>query len=302
MDLPTHVAFGFAMGLVFFDKPEIALLIALGSLFPDLDREYWFVPKKTYADEQVHRAALHNVFIMALAYLVNPFFSLGIFFHVMQDSFTTVKDRGVEWFYPLTRLVKRGLYDGNGKRQPLDPKEKIYFHQQDSRGLVDMADPDLREYGCNPVPWRRVYGFAQNSNILDRAFLYTSIVIILIWHLAPGNNQHLLSWSAVPDNFYFVTLVGYVSLMILYLTGELDRHNKIPSRLFMGFDVVKYPIFAIGLIIFVIWLILFWDKIEQNLVNIFYNPLAFSMEAVLIPLVIIIMIRQKTKKGTPAVV
>jgi membrane-bound metal-dependent hydrolase YbcI (DUF457 family) len=46
MDLPTHFAFAFAIGLLFFDKPEIALLIALGAVFPDLDREYWFMPKK----------------------------------------------------------------------------------------------------------------------------------------------------------------------------------------------------------------------------------------------------------------
>jgi membrane-bound metal-dependent hydrolase YbcI (DUF457 family) len=45
MDLPTHFAIAFAVGLLFFDKPEIALLIALGAVFPDLDREYWFMPK-----------------------------------------------------------------------------------------------------------------------------------------------------------------------------------------------------------------------------------------------------------------
>ena len=128
------------------------------------------MPKKRYADEQIHRAGLHNVFIMGLAYIISPFFSLGIFLHMLQDSFTTVKDRDVEWFYPITRLVKRGLYDASGNKEPLDPKEKIYFYQEDSRGLVDKADSDLREYGCDPVPWRRVYGFAQNSQILDHAF------------------------------------------------------------------------------------------------------------------------------------
>ena len=61
MDLPTHFAFVFAIGLLFFDKPEIALLIARGSSFSDLDREYWFMLKKRYADEQIHRAGLHNV-------------------------------------------------------------------------------------------------------------------------------------------------------------------------------------------------------------------------------------------------
>ncbi len=47
MDLPTHFAFAFAIGLVFFNDPQIALLIALGAVFPNLDREYWFIPKKS---------------------------------------------------------------------------------------------------------------------------------------------------------------------------------------------------------------------------------------------------------------
>ncbi|MGA9842320.1 MAG: hypothetical protein WBP64_07655 [Nitrososphaeraceae archaeon] len=46
MDLPTHFAFAFTVGLLFFDKPEIELLIALGAVFPDLDREYWFCPRR----------------------------------------------------------------------------------------------------------------------------------------------------------------------------------------------------------------------------------------------------------------
>jgi len=44
LDLPSHLAFGWAVGFVFFgSNPEIALLIGLGTLVPDLDREYWYV-------------------------------------------------------------------------------------------------------------------------------------------------------------------------------------------------------------------------------------------------------------------
>src|SRR5438132_13792973 len=113
--------FGLAVGFVFFGRPDIAFLISLGALIPDLDREYWFIPKKVYADEQIHRAGLHNVFMMAVIYVASPYLSLGVFLHVLQDSFTTVKDRGVEWFFPLTRFIKRGLYDGEGNPQPKDP-------------------------------------------------------------------------------------------------------------------------------------------------------------------------------------
>lgn len=302
MDLPTHFAFAFAIALVFFDKPEIALLVALGAIFPDLDREYWFIPNKKYAEEQIHRAGLHNVFIMGLAYLISPFFSLGIFLHIFQDSFTTVKDRGVEWFFPLTRLVKRGLFDGSGIKQPLDPKEKVYLYQEDSRGLVDKADPDLREYGCDPVPWRRVYGFAQNSQILDRGFLYGSIVVILIWNLAPGSNFHLLTWSSIPANYYLLISIAYASVITLFVAGELDRHDKSRSPKVQRFNFIKYPIFGFGVILFGFWLMLFWPEIKINLLIIVSNPIAFSMEAILVPVTLVLMIIQKTRGKSPAVV
>jgi len=303
MDLPTHFAFAFAIGLLFFDKPEIALLIALGAVFPDLDREYWFMPKKRYADEQIHRAGLHNVFIMGLAYIISPFFSLGIFLHMLQDSFTTVKDRGVEWFYPITRLVKRGLFDASGNKEPVDPNEKIYFYQEDSRGLVDKADPDLREYGCDPVPWRRVYGFAQNSKILDRAFLYTSIVIILVWNFAPGNYVHLLSWTFASTGYYVMILIAYISVAALFIAGELDRHSEIHPHKNIKFDFIKYPIFGIGLMLFIIWIVLFREQILQNIfLNVLSNPIALGLEVIAAPLVILFMVKQKTKDNKPAVV
>src|SRR5207245_6395590 len=114
MDLPTHILSGLAVGFIFFGHPEVALLIALGALVPDLDREYWFIPQKRYTDEQRHRALFHNVVMLAIMYAVSPFLSMGVFIHMLEDSFTTVKDRGGEWFYPFTRLAKRGRYDVNG--------------------------------------------------------------------------------------------------------------------------------------------------------------------------------------------
>lgn len=301
MDLPTHFTFGFAVGLVFFGNPEIALLIALGALLPDLDREYWFTPKRAYADEQIHRAGLHNVFMMGLTYLVSPSLSLGVFLHVLQDSFTTVKDRGVEWFFPVTRLVKKGLFDSQGNPQPLDPKEKAYFYQQDPKGLVNKADPDLREYGCDPIPWRRVYGFAQNSQMLDRGFLFGSIAVILIWFFAPGNALHLSTWSSFPAVDYGTTLVGFGAIAILFFAGEMDRRDKTPR--FGKINVIKYPMFVIGLGLFGYWGFLFANKIGNNLVIIFSNPIAIIMGIILVPLVIIGMIKWKTgKNNTPAVV
>ena len=300
MDLPTHFTFGFAVGLVFFGKPEIALLIGLGTLIPDLDREYWFIPRKVYADEQIHRAGLHNVFVMVLTYLVSPFLSLGIFLHALQDSFTTVKDRGVEWFYPLTRLFKRGLYDDKGNPRPLDPKEKVYFYQEDPRGLVDKADSDLREYGCEPIPWRRVYGFGQNSQILDKSFLVGSVIVILIWFFAPGNALHMSVFTDTPIMNYFLVGFGFAPVLVLFGAGELDRRGHRPS---LGkFTFLKYPIFGTGIVLLVVWVILLGNSISQNIATIFYNPTSILIAGIIIPLAILAIVRIKTRNGKKAVV
>jgi len=80
-----------------------------------------------------------------------PFFALGIFLHALQDSFTTVKDRGCEWFYPLTRTLKLGTYDADGNPQPNIEPGKVYFYQEDVKGIIEKADPDLRILGDAPT-------------------------------------------------------------------------------------------------------------------------------------------------------
>ena len=120
MDLYTHFMFGVAVACILFHKPEAILLVGLGSLIPDLDREYWFMrPEMFLSEEQMHRALFDNFTIMAITYFISPYISFGIFLHCLLDSFTTVKDRGVEWFFPFTRRVERGLYDCVGNRYGL---------------------------------------------------------------------------------------------------------------------------------------------------------------------------------------
>jgi hypothetical protein len=70
-----------------------------------------------------------------MVYLINPYLGVGAFLYVFLDSLTTTRDRGVEWLYPFSRLVKRAVYDSNGNRMELDPKHKIYFLQNDLPGL-----------------------------------------------------------------------------------------------------------------------------------------------------------------------
>jgi hypothetical protein len=82
---------------------------------------------------QPHRALCHNFLFLGLIYLVNPFLALGVFLHTFLDAFTTVRDRGVEWLFPFTRLVKSVVYDSDGTRLQLDPAHKIYLLQNPFR-------------------------------------------------------------------------------------------------------------------------------------------------------------------------
>lgn len=305
MDLPSHFAFGLAIGFVFFGhQPEFALLVALGALLPDLDREYWFIPARKYADEQYHRALLHNVVMIALTFVVSPFLSLGVLLHVLQDSFTTVKDRGVEWFYPFTRLATRGLHDADGNPQPTSPDEHVYFFQEDPLGLVEYADVDLQEPPNKPVPWRRVYGFALNSNLLDRGFLFGSIAVLLVWLFVPTSSWTLSNLEALANtapSVYETWLVGFVGVGTLFLAGEIDRRDLPHSRLGI-LKPVKYPIFILGLIIVGVWAALYHAPIVSDMGSAVAQPLQVAAVILLIPLVATLLIKSKTKGGKQATI
>lgn len=298
MDLPTHFMFGLAVALVFFGKPEVALLVGLGALIPDLDREYWYVKPKRYADEQYHRARFHNVFAFLVAYLISPFLSLGIFLHMLQDSFTTAKDRGVEWFYPLTRFVKRGEFDMSGKKLAPDPKEKVYFYQEDPIGIIENADVDLRE--DRPVPWRRVYGFAQNGHLLDKGFLFCSFVVIVIWLVSPMSLSRFNLFSTYLLANWPVWVVGYLSVLLLFAAGETQRRD-LPARL-PELKPIQVPLFFVGLLLFGFWIILYAQSILQNLSGIFASPLPVIAGVILLPIVSFIIVSWYTRGGKSTVV
>jgi hypothetical protein len=305
MDLPSHFAFGLAIGFVFFGhQPEFALLVALGALLPDLDREYWFIPAKRYADEQYHRALFHNVIMIGLTFVVSPFLSLGVFLHVLQDSFTTVKDRGVEWFYPFTRLAKRGRFDADGNPQPTDPNEHVYFYQEDPLGLVEYADVDLQEPLNKPVPWRRVYGFALNSNLLDRGFLFGSFAVLLVWLFVPSSNwtfSNLQLLTNATPSIYETWLVGLIGVGTLFLAGEIDRRDLTHSRLGM-LKPVKVPILLLGLVIVGLWAVLYHASIASDIDSAVAQPLQVAAVIILIPLVAILLVKNKTKGGKQATI
>ena len=299
MDLPTHFLSGLAVGLIFSGHSEVAFMVGIGALIPDLDREYWFIPQKKYSDDQRHRALFHNVVMLTLIYVVSPPLSLGMFIHMLEDSFTTVKDRGVEWFYPFTRLAKRGRYNASGGPQPSDPQEHVYFYQEDPRGLINFAEPDLRETGPDPVPWRRVYGFALNSGLLDRGFLFGSIALILVWIFVPASNgalpglETMLSTSV---EAYGVWGLGLAAMALLFLAGELDRRGKTPRLVRLNF--LKFPVLAVGLVVLGAWVLLNGTALESNLTSVLGRPLAIIVAPILLAVLGVALVYWKTKGRT----
>ena len=298
---------------MFFGQPFVALIIGLGALLPDLDREYWYVPERKYAEEQMHRALFHNVVVMAAAYLVSPLLSLGVFLHVLQDSFTTVKDRGVEWFYPFTRMVKRGTYDANGNVQTSSPKERVYFYQEDPPGLVKLADPDLQEPADQPVPWRRVYGFAQNSHLLDRGFLFGSIGIAILWIVDPVNSGSMSHFAGLGTQLWGIA-AGYGAVALLFASGETQSSTERaqekagrpgkpdPASRLSALKPVQVPLLVLGLVLFLAPAILYWNGFVHNLTAVLSNPLLLAADAALVFLVAVGVIKWQTRGGRSTMV
>jgi hypothetical protein len=217
--------FGLAVGALFFGKPEIILLVGVGSAIPDLDREYGFMSKESFRNRQPHRALCHNLLFLGLVYLVNPFVALGAFLHTFLDAFTTARDRGVEWLYPFTRLVRRAVYDYDGKRLPLDPKQKIYLLQNELPVLTEKTTKDIKP-GEQTLPWRRTYGPALSGKLFDQGLFIGSITLLLLLlaFSALGFHQFIdLTIRPLSVSFYLPLVLGSVGIVMNFLVGEVDR-------------------------------------------------------------------------------
>jgi hypothetical protein len=228
MNFTTHVMFGILIGAIFFGKPEIILLVGLGSAIPDLDREYGFFKRDSFRDHQIHRALFHNYIFLGIIYLINPFLALGAFLHTFLDALTTAKDRGVEWLYPFSRLVKKAVYDVEGKKMELDTKQKIYFYQNDPLKLVSKADADLKE--VKQSPWRRTYGPAQSGRLLDDGIFAGSALLTLLLLLFSSLGLHrFIAYSprGFDPAFTLPFLIGAAGIFLQLIVGEIDRRREL---------------------------------------------------------------------------
>jgi hypothetical protein len=227
MNFTTHVMFGLLVGAIFFGKPEIIILIGIGSAIPDMDREYGFFRRDSFRDKQIHRALFHNFISIGILYLINPFLGIGAFLHTLLDALTTAKDRGIEWLFPFTRLVKHALYDEEMRKLNVPPNKKIVFYQNDLIADARKSDQDLQE--TKPVPWRRTYGPALSSRLLDQGVGVGSLFLFIYLLVLSGLGIHQfidLSASHIPSNVAIPLVIGAAGIVVELLSGELDRRRS----------------------------------------------------------------------------
>ena len=232
MNLGTHIFFAGAVTAVLTGNPYFTLLAGIGSFIPDLDREYLFVSRKAFREEQYHRALFHNLLFLSGLFFVNVWLAVGAFLHCFIDSFTTEKDRGVEWFFPFSRLVKRGRYtltatlkDGVCKPELIDqnPPDRVCFINEKSRETTKLSDPDLKE--SRAVPWRRTYGPAANGQLFDRWLVVASFSLLILYALmnpdfATGGKNLILSTRII------LPMSLLTGIVLVYLGGWLKRSKK----------------------------------------------------------------------------
>ena len=232
MNLSTHIMFGILVGALLFGRPEIALMVGVGSVINDLDREYGFFSKEAFRRRQIHRALFHNFLFIGVVYLINPFFGIGAFLHSFLDSFTTTRDRGVEWLYPFSRIVTKAVYDSDGTKLPIDSKHKIYFLSNDFPGLTRRTTKDIKP-GEIPVPNRRTYGPALSGKYLDRCIFFGSIAIVLLMILfSVLGLRQFIDFTTRNETLSVIVplLIGSIGVFLNFFVGELDRKKLVKTR------------------------------------------------------------------------
>jgi hypothetical protein len=270
MNFTTHVMFGLLIGTLFFGpRPEIVLLVGVGSAIPDLDREYAFFSRDKYRDSQLHRALCHNYFFMGLLFLVSPFIALGAFLHTVLDALTTAKDRGVEWLFPFSRVVKVAANDEKGNQFPgINPK-KVYFYQNDPIELTRKSDKDLAER--KPAPWRRTYGPALSGGLLDQGIFFGSLVLFILYAVFTySQTGHILA-QGFTRNFEIPFVIGAIGIAMNMAAGEIDRRKEIKKPGYERPPRIYETVFgaSLGLMLFSIALAAY---LNASLVERLYTP------------------------------
>ena len=256
MNLPTHIMFGGLIGALFFGRWDIILLVAFGATIPDIDREYGFFSKNYFRDHQLHRALTHNFVFIGLLFLINPYIALGAFCHTILDAINTAKDRGVEWLYPFSRLVKKARYDHDGKKIAFDINTKVYMYQNDPVELTRKTAEDMADFTIRP--WRRIYGPFYSGGILDIGiFVGSTALLLFLTLLSVFGVRTFIDFTQPPVSFNFIVplSISILGTSLVLVAGEIKRHreakraSRVPSRLYKISFFLSLILIAFGAVL-----------------------------------------------------
>lgn len=243
MNLTTHWVLALALGIGIFHNVEIALMMSVGALIPDLDREYLFVAKTFIGKYQLHRSLFHNFFFIGLLYFVNPFLCLGALSHSLLDMFTSATDRGAEVWFPITRLVKKYYYKIDGTKDTLG-KTAEWWVEDPWRLLKDTSDVDLQE--PNQQPWTRSYGPFKNSRIVDWGIFFSSLAFLGISYLF--SKAIFYSMATIKP----LSLISLAGIAVFYGLGEEWRRKMANAPATKKEDTIVLAILLLGLAVFLV--------------------------------------------------
>jgi predicted membrane channel-forming protein YqfA (hemolysin III family) len=301
MNFTTHVMFGLLVGTIFFGgKPEIILLVGIGSAIPDMDREYGFFRRDSFRDKQIHRALFHNFVSIGVLYLINPFLGIGAFLHTLLDALTTAKDRGIEWLFPFTRLVKHALYDEEMRKLNVPADKKVVFYQNDLIADARKSDKDLQE--TKPSPWRRTYGPALSSALLDQAVGLGSLLLFVYLLILSklGIHQFIdLSATRIPNNVAIPLVIGMAGIVIELMSGEIDRRRSEKRK--ERHPIVYHFLFYLSIALMIVALIIGGISNPSYVQNVVFNELPYVIGGALIAFaaasfILIVRPRDRMKK------
>ena len=253
MNLPTHITFGALIGALFFGRWDVILLVIIGSVLPDMDREYGFFSKNYFRSHQLHRALFHNFVFIGIIYLVNPYLALGAFCHTLLDSINTAKDRGVEWLYPFSRLVTKARYDHGGKKIAFDIKTNVYMYQNDPVELTRKTSEDMKDFTLRP--WRRIYGPFYSGGILDIGiFVGSTVLILFLALLSVFGVRTFIDFYQPPFSFNFIgpLSIGALGISLILSLGEIKRRieakraSRAPPMLYKLSFSISLSLIAFG--------------------------------------------------------
>jgi inner membrane protein len=122
----THLAFGILSSVIIYhllpisDPPLFFVLVAIGSLLPDIDHHNSTINKllpvtKVFSAVFTHRGFFHSIFPIGILYilfysigypLVGAYLGIGYLSHLISDACTVM---GVNFLHPFTSMKARGF-------------------------------------------------------------------------------------------------------------------------------------------------------------------------------------------------